>query len=121
MAPLQTDPGRINFLRGRLDELKAQAPREMTPVFERMKHTLIAIAQTGAPTQPLVTIVAGPGGTWKVGRFAKHDRPWIGLEWPVDVNPDVVDWIVTHLYGNSLGTVRADTPRNQLWFACDAS
>ncbi len=119
MAPLQADVTRVRILRRRLEELKVWAPEAMTPIFTRMQNTLTAISQAGAPSRPFVTLIEEPNGTWKVSRFAAHNRPWIGLEWPAGAKPELISWLRTHMRNGVLATTRPDVPSNQLWFSCD--
>jgi hypothetical protein len=115
---LQASVARLGFLEQQLDGLKSHAPDALEPVFVQIRFGLVAIRQAGAPTRPSVNRFDGPGGTWKVGRFAKQDKPWIGLEWPADAPKRLTDWLISQMRNGRMATTRPGIPENQLWFNC---
>lgn len=118
--PLQADTAQIRLHQARLAELKQLTPRPLECVLTQIGHMLVEISQVGALDRAFIRQFEGPGGNWKVSRFAAHGQPWIGVQWPSGVNRSLTDWLTTEARRCGMSTSRPDVPSGQLWLFCGA-
>jgi hypothetical protein len=114
---LQPDPTEVAAQQQRLSVLKPNAPAPLASVLTRISHAIVDLSQQGAPIErPRVISFQGPGGNWKIGRFAAHGSAWLGLEWPSDAHRSLIDWLTREMHASELAASRPDVPHGQLWF-----
>ncbi|HKX23682.1 MAG TPA: hypothetical protein VJM46_00445, partial [Candidatus Saccharimonadales bacterium] len=88
----------------------------LASVLTRLSHAIVELSQQGAPVERARVIsFEGPGGNWRIGRFAAHGSTWLGLEWPTNAHRSLIDWLRREMHASELATSRPDVPHGQLW------
>lgn len=115
--PVAVDPQRVQQHVSQIEQMISEAPVPLAPVLQGLRAMLnLAQSEGTVPDRPRTRPTSGPGGNWRVSRFAAHGQPWVGLEWPAEVvGGSTIDWLRLTTSRNGVSSQRPDLPSNQLW------
>jgi len=124
MTPQVVTPNRATLTAQleRLNRICTSAPRPLSTVLTVLNSVLHLAGDEDFPQERArLRTVNGPGGTWKVARFAAHGQPWVGIEWPAETDRMLTNWLEMVAHDSGLDSGRPGVPPRQLWIHLGAS